>query len=96
MFKKISDTIRGKYARKDELSRHLLIVRVFDIFKKETAEIFGEDVGAQPATLRNKILRVKTNSSVLANELRFHDQKILEKINSALGSQVVEKIIYRF
>ena len=96
MFKKISDTIKDKYARKDELSRQLLIVRVFDIFKRETAEIFGEDAGVKPAALRNKVLRVETKSSVLANELRFHDQKILEKINRSLGSEAVKKIIYRF
>lgn len=96
MFKKLSETLKDKYSRKDELSKNLQIVKVFDIYKKELKEVFGEGDDAKPISLRNKTLTVQATSSVVANELRLREHEIIKKINSGAGTEAIKRIIYRF
>lgn len=96
MFKKLSDSLRTKYNRKDELSRQLEIVRIFDIYRKELKKIFPQNREAKPVSLKNQILTVQTKSSVAANELRLKESRIIEKINQETGKEVIRKILYRF
>lgn len=86
MFKKLSESLKAKFVRKDYLSRQLGIVQVMDIYEKET--------GIRPVSLKNKILTVKAASSVQANELRFTEQQIMDKVNQK--EELVKRIIYRF
>lgn len=86
MFKKLSDSLKAKFGRKDYLARQLGIVKVMDVYEQET--------GIRPVSLKNKILTVKTTSSVQANELRFREHQIMDKINQE--EELVKRIIYRF
>ncbi|MDP3741125.1 MAG: DciA family protein [bacterium] len=88
MFKKISDELQRRFSRKDELSKQLEIVKIFDILKKEA--------GATPVSLRNKTLVVQTSSSAASASLRLREAEILRKINEAMGKEAVKRVIYRF
>lgn len=96
MFNKLSNILRVKFARKDGLSRQLEIVRVFDIYRQEIKKIFPNEENIKLISLRNKILNIGVSSSVLASELRMRQQEVVEKINSALGAEKINRIIYRF
>lgn len=96
MFHKLSDHLKAKYSRKNDLSRQLEIVKVFDIYKEEIKKIFGDEKKIKPLSLRNKILKVGTESSAAASELRMHEGRILRKINSLPGKELVKRIVYQF
>lgn len=50
---------------------------------------------AQPEFIRDGRLFVVTKSSVWANELTFHKQDIMEKLNREVGANAVKEIIFR-
>ncbi len=96
MFKKLGETLQGKFSRKDELSRQLEIVRIFDLYRAEIKNLIPESEAIRPVSLQKKTLTVKTRSAVMANELRLHEAKILKVINQTVGHQAVKRVIYRF
>ena len=57
MFRKISDSLKAKYGRKDELSKQLDIVKVFDIYKKlnqgESFEALAKQFSDDKSTAKN-------------------------------------------
>jgi hypothetical protein len=59
------------------------------------AEVVGPQVSAATEVLGvdNAILRVSTKSSVWANELTFHKQDILKRLNKKLGASPQEWLI---
>lgn len=96
MFKKLSDELNKKFFRKDDLAKQLEIIRVFDIYKKAIKNLLPRAKQISPISLKNRILTVQTPGSVAANELRFHERQVLEKINAAFERPVLRRIIYRF
>lgn len=96
MFRKLGETLKGKFSRKDELSRQLIIVRIFDLYRAEIKNLIPEAETTRPLSLQKKTLTVKTRSAVMANELRLHEAKILKVINQTVGQQAVKRVIYRF
>lgn len=95
MFKKLSESLKEKFSRKNELSKHIEIVRVFDLYRNQVREANPRLV-ALPVKLRNKVLTVQTASSAQANELRYSEKNILEAVNQALGREVIRRVVYRF
>lgn len=96
MFNELSKLLGSKFGRKDELSRQLLIVKVFDIYRSELSQVFPDGKDTNPIILKNKILTVQTSSSSAANELRFHEEKMIARINQEVGPGTIKKILYRF
>ena len=95
MFNKLSNLLHSKLSRKDDFSKQLEIVKVFDIYKTELTKNLPRE-SAHPISLKNGILTVAVKSSVQANELRFWEKVFMDKINTALGKEAVKRIIYRF
>ena len=96
MFKRVSDSLQAKFTRKDNLSRQLEIVKIFDVYKKELKKFSPNDKETAPLSLRNKTLTVKTGSAVQANELRFREAEMINKINQVMVSEIIKRITYRF
>ena len=49
----------------------------------------------QKLTLKNKILYINIDSSVIRNELMYARTKLIDTINKELGGRVVEDIVLR-
>jgi len=94
MFEKLSNFLNSKLGR-DDLSRQLEIVKVFDIYKSETKKLPNSE-GTAPISLKNKILTVSAPSAVAAGDLRLRESPIIERINATLGEETVQRIVYRF
>lgn len=45
--------------------------------------------------IKNKVLYVKLDSSVLRNELMMQKEKVIEHINDYAGGKIVEKVVFR-
>ena len=85
----------AKSGRKDDLSKQLEIVKVFDLFKEELKNLFPKE-GVNLISLKNKTLKVQVSSSSYASELRLHEKDIIKKINDIFGKQVITRTVYRF
>lgn len=96
MFKKISESLKEKFGRKDDLSRQLAIRRVFDLYKAELAALPPNLRTADPASLKDGVLTVSVESAAAANELRYREAALIEKINAAFGQEIIRRILYRF
>ncbi|MFA4831543.1 MAG: DUF721 domain-containing protein [Patescibacteria group bacterium] len=59
-------------------------------------ELFGREqaVHAKPLFLKNRTLTVTCSSSVIAQEIRLNQAKIVEQINNKLGKNEVDRIRY--
>lgn len=64
--------------------------------EKSVAEIFGKDKinDAKPLFLKNRTLTITCSSSAMAQEVRLHQQEIVDKINQKLGKNEVDRIRY--
>jgi len=96
MFKKLSDALKDKFSRKDDFSRQLEIVKVFDLYRQELKKLFPEEKDAKLVSLKNKILTIKTSSSVAANELRMREGGIINLINQNSQKEIIKRVVYRF
>ena len=92
--RKLSNILQAKFAHKDDLSKQLEIVKVFDIFKAEIGKIFHKNI-PQPISLKNKTLTVQVGSSAQGSELRLRGDAIAAKINKELDKEVVKRVVYR-
>ena len=59
--------------------------------------VVGENLSrnAQPAAFKNTLLIVHVSSSVWLQELHFKKKELIEKLNQAAGSTVVEDIRFK-
>lgn len=96
MFKKLSDALKDKFSRKDDFSRQLEIVKVFDLYRQELKKLFPEEKDVKLVSLKNKILTIKTSSSVAANELRMREGGIINLINQNSQKEIIKRVVYRF
>lgn len=98
MFQKLSDTLRAKFSRKDELSRQVKIAQVLELYRNIATKILPQIPAAEiePKSLKNKVLTVKVTSAAAASELRFYEHETLREINQTLQESLVEKIRYEF
>lgn len=59
------------------------------------AEIVGDEIAAhaEPSSLRSGVLRVRTDSSVWANEISYLANEIRDRVNQAVGRSLVSKVV---
>lgn len=74
------------------ISRQVEAVKVCDLWEKAICEIFGPQVKekSQAMHFKNGVLTVAVLNPVLAQEFRFKEEEIREKLNS--GRNLVRKI----
>lgn len=96
MFKKLGDTLSAKFQRRDEFSKQLEIVKVFDLYKQQLKKILPHTQRIKPESLKNGVLTVRVSSAVAANELRLQESGIIIAINGVIGREAVRRIVYRF
>lgn len=95
MFNSLSKILGDKFSRKDDLSKQIEIVKVFDLYRAEIKNLWPEEE-IIIVSLKDKTLLVQLNNSVLANVLRLREHTVIHKINALMSKEVIKKIIYRF
>ena len=96
MVQRLSSILSAKFSQKDDLSKQLEIVKVFDLYRQELKKLFPEEKDAKLVSLKNKILTIKTSSSVAANELRMREGGIINLINQNSQKEIIKRVVYRF
>lgn len=69
---------------------------VVEMANTTLVQLFGEESKkyAQAVYIKNKILAIACLSNIMAQEIKFREQKIMSKINQKIGSGAVERIRY--
>lgn len=96
MFDKLSHIFDGKFKPQDELSRHLEIVKVFDLYKQELTKLFPAQNLPQLVSLKNGQLLIRTKSPAQAASLRLREAEATAAVNRKLGRQIIRRVVYRF
>ena len=96
MWGKLEHILKGKYTRKDDLSRQIEIAQVLDAVREQIKKTLPNSEGIIVVSLKNKVLSIHTPSSVVASELRMYSQEIIHELNRAFGKEMVSRVIYRF
>ncbi|KKQ55318.1 MAG: Zn-ribbon-containing protein [Parcubacteria group bacterium GW2011_GWA2_38_13] len=90
------NNLLGNSLKKAGIQNQVSSAIVLEQFEKITQEFFGME-GAKhvkPLYIKDKILNVACLSSVFAQELKFREKEILEKLNEGKNIQVVERVRY--
>lgn len=85
-----------KFQSKSPLGRQTQIGIVIEYAEEAVAEILGKDKinDAKPLFLKNRTLTITCASSAIAQEVRLHQQEIVDKINRKLCANEVDRIRY--
>ncbi|OGE75740.1 MAG: hypothetical protein A3C85_04525 [Candidatus Doudnabacteria bacterium RIFCSPHIGHO2_02_FULL_48_21] len=91
----LSNILRDKFSRKDDLSKQIEIVKVFDLYRAELQKLSLEK-DATAVSLKSKTLLVQLTNSVVASELRLREMNMVAKVNANMGKDVIKRVVYRF
>ncbi len=91
----IQDILDKNLKQKSGLSKQITAALVCEEFDKIAQKKWGNKIKnkVRALYLKNKILTVVSLSSVMAQEIKLHEQEILEKINEKFNG-AVERIRY--
>jgi len=93
-FKALSEVIKGKYSKNSPFMQQVRAAMVLERVKEFLAKEFGESAlgRVRPMYVRDKTINIASLSSVLAQEIRYREQKLIESINKEFGRGTVERI----
>ncbi|PIR92046.1 hypothetical protein COU01_03845 [Candidatus Falkowbacteria bacterium CG10_big_fil_rev_8_21_14_0_10_44_15] len=76
------------------VSRQVEAASVVELFNRLAPEMLGKTIAreAKAVYVRNNILTVECGSSLIMQELRYREPKIIQAINQQAGGRAVEKI----
>ncbi|TET47994.1 MAG: DUF721 domain-containing protein [Actinomycetota bacterium] len=86
-------SIIGSVVDKMELSKKLRVSNIFNHWE----DIVGKQIAkkSKPERLLRKTLYVSVTTSIWANELSLMSEKLIEKINSFTGEDIVKTIRFK-
>jgi predicted nucleic acid-binding Zn ribbon protein len=95
-FTPIGDTLKDNVDSKGPLQAQVQASLVLDSAKTVLEELFGKELAnhANPLFLKNRTLTISCASSAISQEIRLNQAQIVEKINSKIGKNEVDRIRY--
>lgn len=76
------------------VAKQVQAAQILECAKKQLISIFDETIlnSVQPVAVKDRILQVRVESSVAAQELRLREQQIVAAVNKAMGQQVIDRL----
>jgi len=95
-FSPIGDTLQDKVNQNKPLQKQVEAGQIVEIAETVFASLFGPDeaIHVKPLFLKNRTLTVTCSSSTVAQEIRLNQAEIVEKINTKMGKNEVDRIRY--
>ena len=91
-FSLIGNVIK-KLIKKQKLDNRLNELTALELFKYEIGKNLLNYV--KDINVKNGVIYVKLNSSVVRNELLFQQTNIIKRINSSIGKELIKEIKFR-
>ncbi len=88
----------GNYLKKSinkaGINKQVQAAQICQFWQEATGEIFGEEIAkkSQATRFKNGVLTIAVLSSVLAQEFKFKEEEIKNKINGRTGCKIVKKV----
>ena len=82
-----------KLIKKQKLDNRLNELTALELFKYEICKNLLNYV--KDINVKNGVIYVKLNSSVVRNELLFQQTNIIKRINSSIGKELIKEIKFR-
>ncbi|MDO4461899.1 MAG: DUF721 domain-containing protein [Bacteroidia bacterium] len=89
---KMSDIVLAIMSE-NNMGRQMLEHRAIDLWKIVTGPTVLR--ATRNIYIKNGVMFVELNSSVIRNELIYSKRKVLENINNAVGQDVIQDIVFR-
>jgi len=85
----------SKRVRQSGLSSSIQNALVIEEFVKIVQEIWGDKIAKKikPIYLKNKKMIVSCSNSVIAQDVNFNRDRIIESLNNKFNAEVVQKVI---
>ncbi len=85
-----------EHLKNSKVGEQLEATAVLERFMKKAQEIWGKAIeqDMRPMYLKNKTLTIAVGNSVLAQEMKLHEEKILDFLNDSVDEAIVERLRY--
>ena len=95
-FTPLGDALKNKIAAQTPLKRQIEASQIIEHAQDILLKMFGkEQINGTAATfLKNRTLTISCANSAIAQEVRLHQQEIVDGINKQLGKNEVDRIRY--
>jgi hypothetical protein len=82
-----------QFLQKSRLKNGIQALRIEDVWE----EVMGKTVAKYTDKIQiiNTTLFISTNIAPLKNELLFQKEKIIERVNEALGEKVIKEVVIK-
>ena len=81
---------------RSRLARPIQASVILDKFKKICKENLGEEVnkGKYLVSYKNKIIKVRCDNSIIAQEIKLKEKALLDKLNKEFNRKIAEKLAF--
>lgn len=93
---RFADTLKNKIATQTPLKKQLQASQLVECAKELLLEMFGKEQEKNIAALflKNRTLTISCANSAVAQEVRLHQQEIVDGVNNKTGKNEVDRIRY--
>jgi len=93
---KLGDALKNKFGGQTGLAQGIEASSIVETAQKALGEIFPPEVAnlMRALFIKNRTLTVSCNGSAVAQELRLKQNEVVEKINSTLGRNEIDRVRY--
>ncbi len=94
-FSSMGDALKKKMSVQGSLKSQVESAQIIEKVEEALYELFGEEVKhVKVLFVKNKTLTITCHSSVIAQEIRLNQAKIIEKIKKIFPSHPIDRIRY--
>ncbi len=96
MFEPIGNIVRRR-KKQFCFSQEIKAIEVFQVWQEAIEEIFNKEISqkCEPVSFKDGLLKIKTENSVLSQELQLRRDEIRNTINRKLKQDLVQKILFQ-
>ena len=95
-FAPLGDTLKNRIGAQAPLKKQLQSSQIVECAKELLLEVFGKEQEKNIAALflKNRTLTISCANSAVAQEVRLHQQEIVDGVNKKIGKNEVDRIRY--
>lgn len=94
-FSSMGDALKQKFQQKGPLKVQVEAAQVVQKAEEALQELFGEETKhVKVLFVKNRTLTITCRSSVIAQEIRLNQAKIIEKVNTYFPTTLIDRIRY--
>ncbi|HOX60413.1 MAG TPA: DUF721 domain-containing protein [Candidatus Magasanikbacteria bacterium] len=92
----IGDTLKNKFGNQAGVAKGVEAAQIIEVAQKIMDKIFSPELAAlmKPLFMKNRTLTISCSSSAVAQELRLHQNEVVELMNKEIGRNEIDRVRY--